>query len=431
MIVERLHIADIARVSAVCGHWAWVLGRPLRGYLPPPPNLLLHVDNSMPWMLLPNKHREEADYLSFQIINRFDKGIISFLPEMVGRRCIGSSPEGSWLVTLNLALDPRILNPLTRKEFCLPSLRTIPTDYKAIFDGSDGTVLEFIDYKNRISYPAKIFRDAFIRRVIITDAPPNGVAVAFYGFHYEDACMALARPGDPNWVPLPKVRLFGSFMDAVYRQEDQSLYVVACDGTVVVFNLTNFISSSRPTPKPKILTTSLDLQIRNIRPVIKYLVFLDGELLQIWRTLRSYTAKGIRCGNWEDEYSSPIVGIETRQIEVMRFKSGGLPTQRHDPQSCWVKVRDLGNHSLFIGCNHTLVVSVSENSELRPNCIYFTDDSHGQCDLDQQTKAWDVGVYDIKNGTIERFFPPNSDEQVIWPPPSWFMPPKLYFTLTK
>ncbi|KAL0916254.1 hypothetical protein M5K25_013747 [Dendrobium thyrsiflorum] len=409
LVVERLHIADIVRVSAVCGHWAWILGRSLRGYPPPPPNLLVHVDNSVPWMLLPSKHREEADYLSFQIINRLDKGIISLLPEMVGRRCIGSSPEGNWLVTLDLALEPRILNPLTRKEFRLPSLITIPTDNKPIFDGSDGSVLEFFDYRNGFSYPVNIFRDAFIRRVIITDAPPNCVAVAFYGFHSEDTWMALARPGDACWVPLPKARWFSFyfFMDAVYRQEDQSLYAVTCDGSVVVLNLTNFIkSSSLSPPAPKIFTTSLDHEIRNIRPLVKYLVFLDGELLQIWRTSRSYTTKGTRCG---DEYNSPIVGIETRQIKVMRFEPG--KRQRCDPQSCWVKVQDLGNYSLFIGCNHTLVVPVSENSELRPNCVNFTDDSHGQCDLVQQRKAWDVGVYDIKNGTIERFFPPDSDQQ--------------------
>ncbi|KAH0454398.1 hypothetical protein IEQ34_016322 [Dendrobium chrysotoxum] len=105
----------------------------------------------------------------------------------------------------DLMFEPHILNPLTRKEFRLPSLLTIPTDNKAIFDGSDGAVLEFINYRNRFSYPTNIFRDTFIRRVIITDAPPNGVVVAFYDFNYEDACMALARSGLPYWVPLPKV----------------------------------------------------------------------------------------------------------------------------------------------------------------------------------------------------------------------------------
>ncbi|PKU83094.1 uncharacterized protein LOC110093255 [Dendrobium catenatum] len=362
---------------------------------------------------------------------------------MVGRRCVGSSPDGGWLVTLDLALQPRILNPLTHKEFRLPSLLNISTNIEAIRDGSDGIILEFVNYRSnmtQISYPANIFRDAFIRRVIITDAPPNHmcitdvdppnvVAVAFY---FSDGCMALARPEDPRWVRVERFPGFGAFMDAVYCHEDQLLYVVAKDGSVIGYDLPNFRIypplGPRPllfiSPIPKICISPLNIHIQDIS--IKYLVFLDGELLQIQRTSKSYTAKGTGC---EDEYNSPIVGVETQHIEVMRFRSG--PDDTYDPLSCWDKVQDIGNYSLFIGCNHTLVVSISENSELRPNCVYFTDDSYGLCDLVQQRKAWDVGVYDIKNETIERFFPPDSDQQVIWPPPSWFMPPKLHLTFPK
>ncbi|XP_020598789.1 uncharacterized protein LOC110038327, partial [Phalaenopsis equestris] len=122
-IAEKLFIADIIRLRVVCKDWGWSLGWPHKGW-PTPPRLrasFIPIPPSVPWLLLPNKEGEDADYCSFLDLSNGQVRRIHPVPEIAGRRCGGASPDG-WLVTVDLELNPRVLNPLTREELPLPSL---------------------------------------------------------------------------------------------------------------------------------------------------------------------------------------------------------------------------------------------------------------------------------------------------------------------
>jgi hypothetical protein len=81
----------------------------------------------------------------------------------------------------------------------------------------------------------------------------------------------------------------------------------------------------------------------------------------------------------------------------------------------WEEAADIGDTALFVGVNGSLCLSTREHQDIRPGCVYFTDDEVGAACLrkanDQQisyscgepddTELRDVGVYNLKAGKVE------------------------------
>ncbi|KAK1272729.1 hypothetical protein QJS04_geneDACA009775 [Acorus gramineus] len=83
-----------------------------------------------------------------------------------------------------------------------------------------------------------------------------------------------------------------------------------------------------------------------------------------------------------------------------------------------VQVKNIGDCALFLGVNHSLCLPVEGVSGAKKNCIYFTHDNYEAIFVDRHSVR-DLGVFNIEDGTIERYF---HKQQCIFPPPLWFMP---------
>ncbi|XP_020599409.1 uncharacterized protein LOC110038837, partial [Phalaenopsis equestris] len=307
-IAEKLFVADIIRLPLVCKTWAWSLGLPLNGW-PNPPSYrasFVPIPPSIPWMLLLNKNSEQADFISFLKLSESQLQLISPVPEMVGRRCVGASPDG-WLVTLDLDLNPRVLNPLTREELPLPSLFSLfsnPAEVTFLHDNPDGFLVGFFTKHAATgaeSYHAReCFRDAYFLKIVLTSSPPFGVATVFYGIESLQTQLAFARVGDVAWTPVPvSSELSSRIEDVMYRKEDPRLYAVNSSGCLMFFDLhicdwpSGLWKSPEPLPVKPTAVAHIKGDIFGINRR-SHLVFLSGRFLRICRSVNAYK-------DWEAE----------------------------------------------------------------------------------------------------------------------------------
>lgn len=86
-----------------------------------------------------------------------------------------------------------------------------------------------------------------------------------------------------------------------------------------------------------------------------------------------------------------------------------------------VEIKDLGSRALFVGDNSSFSMEALNDSVLKPNCIYFTDDCVcSYLDITERAHeigvTWyrfhptkvgkDMGVYNLLDGTITPFIEP-------------------------
>ncbi|XP_020588389.1 uncharacterized protein LOC110030147 [Phalaenopsis equestris] len=440
-IAEKLFIADIIRLRVVCKEWGWSLGWPHKGW-PTPPRLrasFIPIPPSVPWMLLPNEEGEDADYCSFLDLSNGQVRRIHPVPEMAGRRCVGASPH------LDLELNPRVLNPLTREELPLPSLLSLfpsPTNVRVLRDAFNGSLTGFFDKGANfmgIWHTKEEFRDQCILKIVLTSAPPSGFVGVIYGCNPLKSCLALARVGDASWTPVPisdnHFSKLESVEDIFYQNEMHKLFVVTLSGSVFCCDLhINDWSSGI-----KMSLASRSLKLRRFaswsdrKPLSacigfnRHIIFSSGRLLQICRKVDEYDEKEVQRQREgllvdeedEDEESDafPVMAETTRVQITMK--------QRDGRTSGWIlaKASDLDDQAIFVGCNHVFSVPAAGRSGLRKNTVYFTETSRYFLDWRQHVR--DAAVFDVETGNFQRFF--SLASQVNWPPPVWFMPSRLHF----
>ncbi|KAH7850145.1 hypothetical protein Vadar_028526 [Vaccinium darrowii] len=134
----------------------------------------------------------------------------------------------------------------------------------------------------------------------------------------------------------------------------------------------------------------------------------------------------------------PIAGDDTRFTEDVIFCRGRIGKLSRtlafemykfdDSIFSWVEVKDLGGESLFLGFNSSASISSSDFPECRGNCIYFSDDTTDFDYLDQIQeggRGFDMGIYNLNDGTIERFpvpVYPCDGKNLFSPLPIWVVP---------
>lgn len=141
-----------------------------------------------------------------------------------------------------------------------------------------------------------------------------------------------------------------------------------------------------------------------------YLVESDGVLLVVSRRgskleLRPSTEPG--AGS-KDEFSYGTYGFVVLELDLST--------------SNWTPVKSLGTRSLFLGHNSSMSIDASSNPHCKSNCIYFTYDypeSYLNMNIKKQTGGGgaDMGIYNMEDGSIERFFETNPCH--ILNPPMW------------
>ncbi|PIA49844.1 hypothetical protein AQUCO_01300530v1 [Aquilegia coerulea] len=288
------------------------------------------------------------------------KIIPNFQVRLPHKFCRGSTQ--GWLVTVDENLsDVSLFNPFLShdNEIQLPSIQTLPHEE---FD---------------------IYHDAFLSKAVLSANPvlnPNYVVMAIYGGIFS---LAFFKPGDKTWTS-PDFE--DANMDDVIQFNDQ-FYVVDCQGFVFSCDVT------QPHPELVKVASPPSYQAFSMK---KYLVDSFGDLLQI--------SKEIDSSSDDEPYRT--VGFEVFKLEQSTLK--------------WTKLQSIGNCAIFLGDNYSMSLSSKDFPTCKPNCIYFTDDYYEGYYNNPNRGPRDMGVFNIKNGSIKQHYPMNS--KTIYPPPIWIEP---------
>ncbi|XP_058099726.1 uncharacterized protein LOC131244082 [Magnolia sinica] len=115
----------------------------------------------------------------------------------------------------------------------------------------------------------------------------------------------------------------------------------------------------------------------------------------------------------DDYYVYDLPPVTTARFKVFKLDWN---TRR------WNQVKCIGDYVLFLGGNQSMSLSARDFSECKGNHIDFCDDDW---EMFVECKAWgnDLGIYNIKRGSFDRFY--DKDSQIIMHPPIWVTPSVL------
>ncbi|XP_028554939.1 uncharacterized protein LOC114580704 [Dendrobium catenatum] len=396
-ISSHLCIVDLVRLSVVCTSWSFTLANyALLGFQCCP----------SPWLLHSYDVEEASDTLTFyeltiereEVVVSFHRRFSSIGGHTYGRRCFGS--KYGWLVTLDKTdLQPCLFNPITKAEISLPSLFTLINPQYA----PDGSIRIFCtDFFFDIMI--NDLRDKYFHKFIISSNDSSGSIVVIYGVIKQ---LALARLEDPTWVLGPHLSPYSmegkqQFEDVCYHEENQRFYAITNFSMVLAFDLNGqnveLICPNMPNPYHR---------TRNFYHFY-YITFLSGTLLRMERVVNL-----TRDGNYNST---------TRAIFVSKFVPGVVTSSftassSSSSSSQWIPVNELGGYSIFVGYNQTFSSHHKAAIGIKPNCIYFADNSSnmmaGYFDCD-------VGLFDLYNDRIQHILHPYPKNKC--PPSIWFTP---------
>lgn len=356
LITKKLHsVEDYARFGPVCKSWYSIFAE-REGSI---------GSTKCPWLMLAEKeHTVVREFYSpysdeiFQIP----------LPEAKGRCCWGS--QCGWVVTINPYLHMTILNPLTRIQMTLPSLRAHPQLNNLIKRCTEGTRLQ----------------DIFVYKAVMSSSPaaPECAVMIIYSDFGRLAC---TKPGQNTWTlvesdsgPVDDIIYFkGSFLAVNLSWE-----VLICDISGSQMRTVRFAAAP------------VVLDIDEIEYEAKYLMEADGELYMVTRNLY-------------DTARRDIPYLRTWTFSAMKLNVGNMK---------WEDVEDLEDFCFFVGNNHSFSTRATEHPEFKRNAIYFTDDYCGFLNI---ARSFDMGIYNYDSTQIQHY-PVGHGALSKFYSPAWFKP---------
>ncbi|KAL9246732.1 hypothetical protein vseg_020230 [Gypsophila vaccaria] len=126
-----------------------------------------------------------------------------------------------------------------------------------------------------------------------------------------------------------------------------------------------------------------------------YLVEVQGQLCRVQRKFTYDESFYYKCDITNDECDAQVgCRVSTREFRVLRMDTG---------RNEWVRVNNLGEHALFLGCNNSICVSEVELSEIvKGNKVYFTDDRQKNTKhFGMDNPGRDMGIFDMTDMSIE------------------------------
>ncbi|KAK8918235.1 hypothetical protein KSP39_PZI021839 [Platanthera zijinensis] len=377
-ITERMVVADIIRMRAVCGRWAWALGKKSNKHPLPPP---LPSDNRWacqpsPWLLLPNSPRQNGGSCTFFSIleGRFYR--TPSLPQITNRHLL-ESPHHGWFVTIDLNFAPSFVNPFTKQELILPSMFTIPRN--------DPPFIQQEVNNTRALY-INVLINAYLEKIIFTPTPQqNGIAVAIWEDGINGITLPFARVGDATWSVGPNLPLSTNhLMDVVYNEKDSMLYALSSSLDVFILKFRNRMLEV----VSKVARPMEELQRHRMH---KFLVFSHGHLMHV----NGYLNHSIEFNPDVEDFNSPV----SSEFKIFRFNYDFHNLQEPrihvcSPGSCWVPVNNLRNQSLILGTNTCFSLNYS-GDERKKNKVFFINSVgvHGSIFV--------LGVFDLERNGVD------------------------------
>ncbi|KAK9705975.1 hypothetical protein RND81_07G096600 [Saponaria officinalis] len=216
-------------------------------------------------------------------------------------------------------------------------------------------------------------------------------------------CRFLERHSDQSWTPV-LIRKYRVLIDLVTG--DNYVYGMYDDGEIVRWNAREFLGRE-PIIPVQFSSHRLEIEISGVvtRRPSRYLIQSGSDFLMVIRDREVAIKSNYYSFNYNIVYQTNIFKI-----------------YKLDPKDkIWEETKDVGSVALFVGCNYSMSVSVSEFKCLRPNCIYFTDDEDNFWDKMTDFGGHDMGVYDIKSGEICRFYEGDDTRSSFCPPIGLFL----------
>ncbi|XP_074287126.1 F-box protein SKIP23-like [Silene latifolia] len=342
-----------------------------------------------PWLLLAENNKNNPNCFR-KIFNLKNKKCYELtLPETFETRCFGSAY--GWVVMIDRRLNVKLFNPISKAHIPFPSLENnIPN-----LGGYDP------EFHKREDYITWCMR-CLVEKIVVLKASQSCshefVIVAFCAAR----CIAVARPRDQSWTLILADEGDYEMVDVVVM--DDRVFVLYQDGRLVYWNAEEFfnlefVKQIDYSPRqPHIFGEDLGYTFNK-----EYLVQSGSELIMVIR----YKEEVVDDTGIDFDYD---IVYETYRFEVFKLN----PTNK-----LWEKIQELPGLTLLVGCNSSMLVS--SGKFLQENSIYFTDDESGFWCIPKEFGGHDMGVFDIKNSEISRFYE-GDDTRSIFCPPTLFSP---------
>ncbi|KAM1080969.1 hypothetical protein EV1_015432 [Malus domestica] len=324
-----------------------------------------------PWLMLPDHHRHHhhgvhdgAEAYENQNLKCFfslytHQTHCLVLPEAFDKTVCGSS--SGWLILRDETTSSvALLNPLNRAQIALPQLCSSP-----FYDQDPSRVL------HKAVLSADPSRYPFDYKVL-----------AIFG---EKRRLVCYKARDKTWTVLQDA---GNNYEDIILFKGEELLATTEIGKLVLCDLDDdgCFSSSVDEIAPPFTFKGGKV----------YLVGIGGELVMLIRFVQD----------------NPRYGHETYDFEAYRYDQF---------ESEWEPINGLGEWTIFVGHNHTSAIKAQDFKGLiKPNSIYFTDDS-----LDMEDSLMvghDLGVFSMEDRKVEPLGCDLSGFMYVWPRPVWFMP---------
>ncbi|KAL3499364.1 hypothetical protein ACH5RR_038457 [Cinchona calisaya] len=264
-----------------------------------------------------------------------------------------------WLLTIPSSGDMKLLHPFSRVQIELPH---VPFPF---YDGY-----------------------SFIRRAVLSANPSETSNFVLMVVHSRGKNLGFWRPGDKSWTGI--VSRQGAFSDVNYH--NGKFYAISYGGQIWSWDVT--------APDLTVAQRLFCIDFRLIGGRESYVVESSGELLIVSRD-------GAGIASYGETYGA--TNFRVIQLDLIRSR--------------WNELRSLGERAIFVGFNGAFSVdSTNFSGIIRPNCIYFTDDSDEAFRYTNSHLGGgkDMGVYNLEDRKIGRFDDVRSFSLIC--PPIWVAP---------
>lgn len=373
---------DFLAFSSVCKSWqaAAFDSEKFEGWV--------HHFSSWPWLML-IQNNDDHNHREFYSVSKNTTFKVK-LPETHNKRCFASK---GWLITISRDLSVHLVDPLSRAQIQLPSLKSS---------------LHFLD---RPYYEATNTSDYnsfyFVNRVIVSSPTQSNsrIVMIIYGFYNALAFYELGGDESTNakWTKV-KCRL-APYMDVMHYKEGL-FYAINSEVDIVSINVTagpNAIVSVIRAAMPRTFGSGdwCRFYLVDMYSSTSTLLSTDtlSKVMVVCRLSLRQLAEEV------GEFSYKTFGFKVFEVDLV------------DVNENWKKVDDIGSKALFLGTNSSFCMDVSKNDGIKPNCIYFTDDEPESCCRSSKTGGRDMGIFNLQDRRFTSHFQATSYRNVS--PPLW------------
>ena len=395
---------DFVNFGAVCKAWQRVYSM-----------IKLPLSPRCPWLLLAEEKEQKNHTRVF--FNVFDNKVYNFkLPELAGRKCIGTS--FGWLLSVGIDFQMNLFHPLSKHQLSLP-----PHPY--VWERHRNFELFPLDYGDIFLYKCVLSRNPWNSKTHEYDRDCI-IMVIYTNFK----TLAFTRPGYKAWIDIKcdsqcfyDITLYKGKFYAVNNHGN--VFVCHIDGDMAFTECVTFCKEPEDYIQKYLVESSGDLLlVSRIREgPLEADEFINDDFEDDIEDVNIHEDESeeeqeqdqeqVREVGQEIIYEIPYM---TTGFKILKLESSSKVKSKNEYD--WVNVDNLGDQALFVG-DTSMSLSASSFNGCKANCIYFTDDNV-DCYLNcLNGGGYDMGVFSMENGTMKQHYRGKSLSS--FAPPVWYI----------